>query len=257
MSFPLLPLTASFFHETVTGSILTILGFGFLLGLKHATEADHVVAVSTIVTEQKQWWRSALVGAVWGLGHTATLLVLAIAVIGFKLTLPDRLEEILHHAVGVMLILLGANVIRKVIRGDLHHHGHAHLHGDVLHNHPHSECADEAEPLDSKTHRTLSFLRNSWRSFFIGMMHGAAGCGALMLLVLLEMKIESRALGLLYVGLFGVGSLVGMLLMTLIIGIPVAFTARRFSNWNQRLQFVAGLLSIGFGILVTTGLWAE
>lgn len=256
MSLPFLPLT-SFLQETVTGSMFTILGFGFLLGLKHATEADHVVAVSTIVTEQKQWWRSALVGAVWGLGHTATLLVLAVAVIGFKLTLPDKLEEILHHAVGIMLVLLGANVIRKVIRGDLHHQGHAHLHGEVLHDHPHEQCAHETGPLDSKTHRTLNFLKNSWRSFFIGMMHGAAGCGALMLLVLLEMKIESRALGLLYVGLFGVGSLVGMLMMTLLIGIPVAFTAKRFSNWNQRLQFMAGLLSIGFGILVTTGLWAE
>ena len=257
MSLPFLPLTGAFLPEAVTGSIFTILGFGFLLGLKHATEADHVVAVSTIVTEQKQWWRSALVGAVWGLGHTATLLVLAIAVIGFKLTLPEKLEEMLHPAVGVMLVLLGANVIRKVVRGDLHHQGHAHLHGDVLHDHPHSECAHESGTLDKKTHRTLNFLKNSWRSFFIGMVHGVAGCGALMLLVLLEMKIESRALGLLYVGLFGVGSLVGMLLMTLLIGIPVALTANRFAHWNRRLQFIAGLLSVGFGILVTAGLWTE
>jgi len=222
-------------------STFAILSFGFLLGLKHATEADHLAAVSTIVAERKTLFSSAFIGGVWGLGHTISLFVAGIFVLLLNFQISEQTERILEFGVGVMLFLLGLNVIRKLAKGG-HLHFHAHEHGGHKHVHPHihQSATDEAH-----THHGFSF---SPRALIIGMIHGLAGSAALMLLVI--PTIESRAVGLLYIVIFGVGSIGGMMLMSFLVSLPFQLTAKKFNRLNHLLQGVAGLVSIALGLFI-------
>jgi sulfite exporter TauE/SafE len=222
-------------------STFAILGFGFLLGLKHATEADHLAAVSTIVTERKSLFSSAIIGGVWGLGHTISLFVAGVFVLLFKFQITERTEKILEFGVGVMLILLGLNVLRKLLKGG-HLHFHAHEHGERVHVHPHIHEREKDEP---HTHHGFSF---SPRALIIGMVHGLAGSAALMLLII--PTIESQTLGLLYIIVFGVGSIGGMMLMSFLVGLPFTLTASRFNRFNHILQSIAGLVSVALGLFI-------
>jgi sulfite exporter TauE/SafE len=222
-------------------STFAILSFGFLLGLKHATEADHLAAVSTIVAERKTLFSSAFIGGVWGLGHTISLFVAGVFVLLLNFQISEQTERILEFGVGVMLFLLGLNVIRKLAKGG-HLHFHAHEHGGHKHVHPHiHEKAGE----EAHTHHGFSF---SPRALIIGMIHGLAGSAALMLLVI--PTIESRAVGLLYIVIFGVGSIGGMMLMSFLVSLPFQLTAKKFNRLNHLLQGVAGLVSIALGLFI-------
>lgn len=223
-------------------STITALSLGFFLGLKHAVEADHLAAVSTIVTERKSLFSSALVGGIWGLGHTISLFVAGVFVILLNFEISEKTERTLEFGVGIMLFLLGLNVLRKIINGgELHFHTHAH--GEKAHAHPHlHEPGAEDEP---HTHHRLSF---SPRALLVGMVHGLAGSAALMLLVI--PTIESRPLALLYIIIFGVGSIGGMMLMSFLVGLPFHLTALRFNRFNRLLQSVAGLFSVGLGLYI-------
>jgi ABC-type nickel/cobalt efflux system permease component RcnA len=217
-----------------------ILGFGFLLGLKHAVEADHLAAVSTIVTERKSLFSSAIVGGIWGLGHTISLVAAGVFVLLLDFQISERTERILEFGVGVMLVLLGLNVLRKLLQGG-HLHFHAHEHGERVHTHPHIHENSDAPD----THHGLRF---SPRPLIIGMIHGLAGSAALMLLVI--PTIESRPLGLLYIVIFGVGSIGGMMLMSFLVGLPFTLTALRFNRFNYLLQSIAGLVSVALGLFI-------
>ena len=220
--------------------VLGILTFGFLLGLKHATEADHLAAVSTIVSERKSLLGSALIGGVWGLGHTISLFVAGVMVLFLNFQISERAERILEFSVGVMLFLLGANVLRKLLKG-ARLHFHEHKHGERKHAHPHiHSTADEPH-----THHGLRF---SPRALIVGMIHGLAGSAALMLVLI--PTIESRAVGLLYILVFGVGSIGGMILMSFLVSLPFRLTAQKFNRLNYILQSVAGLLSVGLGLFI-------
>ena len=113
-----------------------ILGFGFLLGLKHATEADHLAAVSTIVSERKSLWSSAFIGGIWGIGHTISLFIAGVFVLLLNFRISERTEKFLEFGVGVMLVVLGLNVLRKILTGGKIHF-HEHEHGERAHVHPH------------------------------------------------------------------------------------------------------------------------
>ena len=222
-------------------STFAILGFGFLLGLKHATEADHLAAVSTIVAERKSLFSSAFIGGVWGLGHTISLFIAGVFVLILNFQISEQTERILEFGVGIMLFLLGANVVRKLAQGG-HLHFHAHEHSGHKHVHPHiHEKAGE----EAHTHHGFSF---SPRALFIGMVHGLAGSAALMLLVI--PTIESRAVGLLYIIIFGIGSIGGMMLMSFLVALPFKLTAKKFNRLNYLMQSVAGLISIGLGLYI-------
>jgi sulfite exporter TauE/SafE len=222
-------------------STFAILGFGFLLGLKHATEADHLAAVSTIVSERRSLFGSAIIGGVWGLGHTISLFLAGVFVLLLKFQITERTEKFLECGVGVMLVLLGLNVLRKLLKGG-HLHFHAHEHGERVHVHPHIHEREKDEP---HTHHGFSF---SPRALIIGMVHGLAGSAALMLLII--PTIESQALGLLYIIVFGVGSIGGMMLMSFLVGLPFRLTASRFNRFNHILQSIAGLVSIALGLFI-------
>ncbi|MBI1746825.1 MAG: urease accessory protein UreH [Acidobacteria bacterium] len=216
-------------------STLIPLGLGFVLGLQHALDPDHLVAVSTIVSEHKSLARSSAVGAFWGLGHTASLLICGVLVIGFRMSIPDQAAPFMEFGVAVMLVILGSNLVRKQF-GAHRIHSHEHRHDGHSHTHFHVHS--------SETHQ-LHHAGLGVRPFIVGMVHGLAGSAALMLLVLTQ--IPSPYLGLLYIAVFGIGSIGGMLMMSAMIGVPFVWSSRRFTTMNHRIRMAAGLLSIAFG----------
>jgi len=224
-------------------STIGVLFIGLLLGLKHAIEADHVAAVSTIVTERKSILSSAIVGGIWGLGHTISLLAAGLFVLFLDIQISERTERILEFCVGLMLLFLGFNVLQKIIRGGTVHL-HTHEHGRHEHAHPHIH-EDNHVGEDSHTHHGFSL---SPRPLIIGMIHGLAGSAALMLLVI--PTIHSRTVGLLYITIFGLGSIVGMMLMSFIVSLPLHLTATRFKEINLLLRCAAGFTSVGLGLLI-------
>ena len=224
------------------GTLITVLGLGFFLGLRHALDPDHLVAVSTIVGEHRSLKKSSLVGTFWGLGHTASLLVAAVAVIVLKLRVPETLAPWLEFAVALMLVLLGARALRKALRGRrLHAHMHTHDGRRHIHLHLHRPGEEHAH-----THRHL--LGVGARPFLVGMVHGMAGSAALMLLVLAT--IPSAVAGLIYVGVFGLGSVGGMVVMSGLMSLPFVLSAKRFGAAGGWLQLATGLLSFCFGLLL-------
>jgi sulfite exporter TauE/SafE len=202
--------------------------------MKHALDADHVVAVSTIITENRRLWRSALIGAFWGLGHTLTLLLVGIAILGLALTIPERVALGFEFAVGVMLVLLGLLVVRRMVRERWHLHAHEHEGQPHLHWHSHRKTLGH------------DHVHLPYRSLFIGMVHGLAGSAALMLLVLATIKSVWE--GILYILIFGAGSIAGMMLITTVIGLPFIW-ATRLEQVHRVITAAAGLVSIGLGLV--------
>lgn len=223
---------------------LTVLGIGLLFGLKHATEVDHVVAVSTIASQQKNVLRSTFVGALWGAGHTASLLIVGVFVLVLRIAIPERVSTWLEFAVALMIIGLGATALWRALRTRSDVHVHEHSHDGLSHVHIHfheSETRHEVKPKHSHAVSAIGI-----KPVLIGMMHGLAGSGALTLLVLTQ--IRSSWIGFLYLVIFGLGSIVGMLLMSGLIGLPFALTARNLSTVHQRMQLAAAVVSILFGL---------
>jgi len=234
----------------VSSGAAVALGLGFLLGLKHATDADHVVAVSTIAREFGNAWRGIWVGASWGLGHTTPLLVVGVFIILLKEAVLDRYEAVapvLEFGVGIMLVVLGAQVFWNLRRGRLHIHEHSHDHTDHLHIHA-SHASGTLGPLGGHTdsHRFFKPGKPTFRkkSYFIGVMHGLAGGAAVMLVLLPE--IDSVWIGLGYLALFGVGTMVSMALITVVLGIPFALS-KRFKIMDGAVAGTAGTVSLLFG----------
>lgn len=221
-------------------SILTILFFGFVLGLKHAVEADHLAAVSTIVAEHKSLWSSVFIGGFWGIGHTATLLLIGALVILLKLQISASIEAKLEAVVGLMLVVLGINALRKLLQKEkIHVHKHEHEGHQHVHIHTHA---------NEKKEVTHHFLRFSPRSILVGMIHGIAGSAALMLLIV--PTIRSAPMAMLFILVFGIGSIGGMMLMSLLIGLPLHFTVGRFAFLNKGILALAGMFSFFLGIFI-------
>ena len=223
--------------------LLAALVLGILLGSKHSLDPDHVVAVSTIVSEYKNPLRSFWVGISWGLGHTTTLLIIGIVIIALRLTIPERMALLFEFTVGVMLVGLGIQVIYSFRKKKVHQHAHGHEEEAHHHFHSHSKSPEHV-PEHHNTHGIgKPFLRR--KSYVIGLVHGVAGSAALTLLVLAS--IESPIAGLAYILLFGLGSVLSMGIMTVIIGLPFVISAGRLPNLNRTIQFAVGSLSILFG----------
>ncbi|OGK20287.1 hypothetical protein A2866_06410 [Candidatus Roizmanbacteria bacterium RIFCSPHIGHO2_01_FULL_39_8] len=206
---------------------LYTLGFGLLLGIKHVFEADHLIAISTMLTEKKNPQKAALIGTFWGIGHTTTLFVVGLSVLLLRLSIPQAIAERLEIIVGLMLIVLGVQSIRKKVVS----HEHKHTHGSISHSHLHQD----------HTHQHK-------KSFFIGMVHGFAGSGALMVLVL--SLINSVWQGILYILLFGLGSTISMTFMSLVIGLPLSKSLTVFNKTEQYIRLLAGMISVLFGISI-------
>jgi len=232
----------------ITGplNLLAVLSISFVFGLKHATEVDHVVAITTIVSRHKNVFRSAIVGALWGAGHTASLLIIGVIVLSLRIAIPETVSGWLEFGVALMIIALGVNALWRVTRKNGEVHVHQHSHDGLSHTHVHFHEHENKHNPSSRAAHSHAVSRVGWKPVLVGMMHGLAGSGALTLLVLTQ--ISSSFLGLLYVATFGLGSIVGMLLMSGLVGLPFAFTSGKLTHVHQGLQTLAAVLSICFGV---------
>jgi ABC-type nickel/cobalt efflux system permease component RcnA len=221
-----------------------ILGLGFLLGMQHALEADHIAAVSSIAARRTDVGDIIKHGLTWGLGHTLTLFAFAGAAILLGHAIPEHLSRPIETAVGIMLVGLGAHVLWRLWRDRVHIHRHAHDDGTV-HIHVHSHTGETLpHPHARAGHAHAHGFR--WRTLLVGLMHGMAGSAAL--LVLTVSKAPSPAVGLAYVALFGIGSMFGMGALSTVIAVPLAVSARWLTWANRSLQGAVGLITIGIGV---------
>ena len=248
--------------------VFALLGLGFVFGLKHATEVDHVVAVSTIVSEHRNLLRSAVVGGLWGAGHTASLVIIGVLVLVFRVAIPFGVTNWLELGVALMIVALGILAVVRVLRKrpDVHLHRHSHDGRSHVHIHFHEHGTEHIPATISHqlsetkpAAHSHAIAQVGFKPLLVGAMHGLAGSAALTLLVLTQ--IQSIWLGLVYLAVFGVGSTVGMLLMSGLIGLPFALSSRRLTSINYGLQTTAGGLSVAFGlwytyeIVIVNSLW--
>lgn len=232
-------------ETATTTSALGVLIIGLGLGLRHALDADHLAAVSTIVSERKSRLSSLLIGGLWGVGHTVSLLVAGVAVILMRFDI-GRYEKPLEFCVALMLIGLGANVLYKLARGGrVHFHKHSHAGHTHVHPHIHGPRLHDDKPEPSHSHHGLKL---GVRPLIIGMVHGLAGSAALMLTVLATIK--STALAFAYIIIFGAGSIGGMMVMSLILSLPIQLTSGYFTKTNLAVRVLAGCFSLGFGLFM-------
>lgn len=265
---------------------LAILTFGLILGVRHATDPDHVIAVSTIVSRQSSLKGAALIGLSWGIGHTLTVLVVGGAIILFGITIPPRLALAMEFAVAIMLIVLGVLTLSGILgrihsalapfavrSGGLryqpvgvhhrhgfgahshshsHAHSHVHVHGDFVHGHKHGHDASthgHAEDATPQAWLDRTFgeigLYQMLRPLIVGVVHGLAGSAAVALVAVAAIREPWQ--GIAYLLVFGVGTIIGMMVVTAAIGIPFAMTAAKSPRANNVLRIVSGMMSLAFG----------
>jgi len=244
------------------------------MGMRHATDPDHVIAVTTIVSRERRLFAASRVGIVWGLGHTLTVLAVGAAIIIFKIAIPIRLGLAMEFTVAIVLILLGLSafasfiqlVARRIVGTPLAVdrplvvHSHAHGHGFGPHRHPHVHL-DSSEQhgseqvalnhehgLPAGAMSSFAVRRPLLRSFGIGLVHGLAGSAAIALLVL--GAIPEPLWATLYLAIFCLGTIVGMGLITTAIATPFAVAAQRMSWMHRSLVTGSGLVSFGFGLFL-------
>jgi len=246
-------------------SFLTIIGVGFLLGIRHATDPDHVIAVTTIVSRQQSIRHAGVIGVLWGLGHTITIVLVGTGIIVFNLAIPPRVGLAMELAVGLMLILLGVLNLSGATRWITERftpehsavvlHEHVHRHGGEPHVHTHSHEPDAHLGLEEQPAGLVQQLLarvglyQLLRPLAVGVVHGLAGSAAVALLVLTT--IHSPRWAIAYLLVFGLGTIAGMMVITMILGAPFAYTGKRFANFNRGLGVASGLISVAFGLFIT------
>jgi ABC-type nickel/cobalt efflux system permease component RcnA len=238
---------------------------GLILGMRHATDTDHVIAVTTIVSAERRMSAATRIGIAWGLGHSLTVFLVGGAIILFKLTISARISMGMEFAVAVVLILLGLSTLARSSSAfrwllgigpkehELLAHTHSHEHDGMRHLHPHAHASGDehlhADHLQSVEKHAKRFASGSHeRAFGVGLVHGLAGSAAIALLVLTA--IPGPMLGLAYLVIFGIGTVIGMAIITTAIGLPMTLTAARLGGLNRTLLVGAGLLSLGFGLFL-------
>jgi len=252
-------------HSSLTSG-LAILTVGFLLGMRHATDPDHVIAVSTIVSRERSIPKAGLIGILWGCGHTVTIAVVGSAIILFGVVIPPRAGLTMELSVGLMLILLGVLNLTGATKWFTEKfspshpdvtgtHAHIHEHDHHLHFHWHTHSAAQehhAENLATPNWLQKPFvylgLFHSLRPLLVGIVHGLAGSAAVALLVLSTIRDPKWAL--LYLLIFGAGTIAGMMLITAALALPFSFAGHRFAWLSRSLVLGSGLLSLCFGIFV-------
>jgi ABC-type nickel/cobalt efflux system permease component RcnA len=243
---------------------LYVVMIGFLLGMRHATDPDHVVAVATIVSRERRLGSALLIGAIWGIGHSLTILVVGGAIILFDLSIPPRLGLSMELSVAVLLIVLGAANLTGVLhwmsvrfgaaREDaphvhLHRHGD-HVHTHAHHHHGHGDDHDEGDHAIGRWAAAITELGlfQSLRPLIAGIVHGLAGSAAVALLVLATIPEPLWAMA--YLLVFGVGTIAGMTLITAANAVPLVLTAARFASAHRYLGVASGVLSLSFGLFL-------
>jgi high-affinity nickel permease len=244
-------------------TLLSIVALGFFLGMRHATDPDHVIAVTTIVSRQRSIRHAALIGVLWGLGHTITILAVGSAIILFGLVIPPRVGLTMELSVGLMLILLGVLNLSGIMRWitetltPLQSGMHSHSDGDGVYFHTHSHNYETREGGNAEDATAVGWTDRVFgrlgiyqilRPLAVGIVHGLAGSAAVALLVLTTIRVASWAV--LYLLVFGIGTVAGMMLITAAIAVPFRFSDTRFVHLNRGLGLASGLVSLAFGLFI-------
>lgn len=228
---------------------ISILALGFLLGLRHATDADHVVAITTITTKQKHIKGSTLIGALWGIGHSVTVTLVGIPIIFFSLKIPAKIGLGLEFCVGTMLVILGTinlynykNQVAKTLTRLVHGHEHSHF-STRKHSHLHFHLPKK---LDEQNHHLSLF--QIIRPIFVGLVHGLAGSTAIALLILTT--IHKTTFAAFYLIVFNIGVIIGMMIITTLIGTSIKLANKKIEFLHKYLVAGSGLLSFVFGLYI-------
>ena len=240
--------------------LLTLAGFGFLLGMRHATDADHVIAVTTILNRSRRFMDATLIGAIWGLGHTLTVVVVGVLIIVFGIVIPPPVGLAMEFAVAIMLILLGILNLTGAMRwlterftppAPMHGHAHEHLHtheaGLDPHGHEHAHLHGHGS--DPGLLETFGWFQLG-RPLLVGLVHGLAGSAAVALLVLTDLAVSDRGQALVYLVIFCAGVAAGMAILTTLIGMPFMVSRARSERINRYLTLGSGVLSLAFGLFL-------
>ncbi len=249
---------STFLMRDRTLAFFGVVLIGFLLGMRHSLDPDHVVAVSTIVSRQRSIRHAAIIGILWGVGHTLTIFLVGAAIILFGLVIPPRLGLLMEFSVALMLILLGALNLTGVMHWITHrmtpHAGHANPNLNRAEVHPGGrESRDDASAGDASL-GLLDLLAGRFgfyqllRPLIVGVVHGLAGSAAVALLVLSTIRVPIWAIA--YLLVFGLGTIIGMMSMTVGMALPIALTGNRFSKVSGYLSYGSGLVSLAFGLFL-------
>jgi hypothetical protein len=226
--------------------MLGLLVLGFFIGMRHALEADHVAAVSSLATRSASRSECVRQGVFWGLGHSLTLFLFGSAVLLLDRGLPEKLATALELAVGLMLVVLGLDVLRRLAKERVHFHLHEHENG-VRHFHGHSHAGERSRG----AHRHQHWRRLPLRALVVGLVHGMAGSAALILLTL--DTVPNLGAGLLYMLLFGAGSIAGMALLSVVIAVPLRYSAAGLARLHLLLHAVIGFATLAIGVMTSLG----
>ena len=221
------------------GMVATVAGVGFVLGLRHALDPDHVVAVTTLASQKIGLRRTSLVGAFWGLGHALSLGLAGGVILALRLTVPPAASHALEALVAVMLVVLGTLALRRALRWKLH--AHPHQHDGTAHVHFHAHRREETQ-----VHLHPHPLQGGLRPFLVGLVHGLAGSAGLALLALTA--APTLGAGLVYLAIFGLGSIAGMLLLSALMSVPLSYVEARYAALHRGVQVAAGAVSVAFGL---------
>jgi high-affinity nickel permease len=233
--------------------LLALAGFGFLLGMRHATDADHVIAVTTILNRSRRFLDTTLIGALWGLGHTITVVIVGVLIIGFNVVIPPPVGLAMEFAVALMLIGLGILNLTGGLRSLTERltppapmHSHDHAHAGAAHAHLHGHGSDER--LAGRGVVATFGWYQLIRPVAVGLVHGLAGSAAVALLVLATIQDTGTALA--YLVIFCVGVAAGMAILTTVIGLPFMLSSTKSVQINRWLTIGSGVLSLAFGLLL-------
>jgi len=223
-----------------------LLLLGFLVGMRHALEADHVSAVASLVTGNSNFKNTIMHGVVWGLGHSITLLIFGSIALLADGVIPNYLANILELMVGIMLVLLGLDVLYRLYKNNIHFHTHQHDNG-IKHFHAHSHQNKEQHNFHQHKH-IKTFPK---RALFVGLMHGMAGSAALIILTL--NTVETPIMALSYIVIFGIGSIFGMTLLSIVIAIPLHYSITKINWLYNALHISVAIITLSVGTLIVLG----
>jgi cytochrome c biogenesis protein CcdA len=221
----------------VDAASILMVATGFMLGLAHSLDPDHVVAVSTLLCNCTSLRKSVVSAIAWGAGHSITLLLVGLLVLALRIALPESVVSLFEFAAGIMLIILGILVLKPFV-------------ADKIHMHRHGNGANTQAPAPSQVDSASKSHAHAHvhKSAFTGVLQGMAGSAALMLVTLTT--VNSTALGLVFILAFGVGVILGMISIACLISSLLTYTASHLEKVHETIRAITGLVSIGFGAFI-------